>query len=167
MPRGVEWAKAHYLDASALVKLVVDEGNCQPLRTFFNSNTSFCATSLCLSEALGVLKRKWSRKQINFDEYFAGIRELIIHGWSKRVEIDDLGLLNPIVQADVELIAKKHQLDFSDALQLLTILKGRYSVLGSNSQSVLITADHKLATAASAEGIRVWNCISGPVPGWA
>ena len=59
---GFEWVKFHYLDASALIKLVVDEGDCGPFRSFFNSNTNFCTTPLCLAEALGSLKRKWTRR---------------------------------------------------------------------------------------------------------
>ncbi len=55
---GVEGVKAHYLDASALIMLVVDEGDCDPIRRFFASNTNFWTTPLCLAEALGVLKRK-------------------------------------------------------------------------------------------------------------
>ncbi|MDA2925484.1 hypothetical protein MYX65_12700 [Acidobacteria bacterium AH-259-L09] len=61
---GFEWVRTHYLDASALVKLVVNEGDCGPIRQFFNSDTNFCATLLCLAEALGTLKRKWTRKDI-------------------------------------------------------------------------------------------------------
>ncbi len=161
------WAKVRYLDASALVKLVVDEADSQPMRAFFNSNTNFCATSLCLAEALGVLKGKWGRNQITTDQYFSATRQLVIEARGKRIEIDDLGLVNPSVHAEVERMAKKHGLDLSDALQLLTILRGRYSVLGPNSASVLVTADCPLARAANAERIRVWNCISGPAPDWA
>ena len=40
------WAKAHYLDASALVKLVVDEGDHEPVCAFFQSSTNFLVMSL-------------------------------------------------------------------------------------------------------------------------
>ncbi len=159
--------KVRYLDASALVKLVVEEGDSQPVRDFFNANPSFCTTSLCLAEAFGVLKGKWARNKIETDEYFAATRRLIIDAWGKRIEIDDVGIVNPPVHAEVEQMARKHGLDLSDALQLVTILRGRYSVLARNSATVLITADGKLATAASSEGIRVWNCILSPPPIWA
>ena len=164
---GFGWAKAHYLDASALVKLVIDEGDCGPLRDFFNSHTTFCTTPLCLAEALGVLKGKWQRGHINSEEYFAATRALIIHAWGKRIEIDDVGFVNPSVLAQTQEVARQHTLDVSDALQLITILHGRYSVLGPNSASVLITADAGLATAAASQDVRVWNCTTDPVPRWA
>ena len=81
--------------------------------------------------------------------------------------MDDIGLFTPEGLSTVEAIAKRRSLDLSDALQLATILHGRYSVLGPNSASVLITADAKLYAAASAEGVRVWNCIASPAPSWA
>lgn len=164
---GILWAKAHYLDASAMVKLVVDEGDGQPLRDFFNGNASFCTSPLCLGEALGVLKGKWSRGTIDENAYFAATRRLIIDAWGKRIEIDDIGFVTPSVLSEVELLAKKYTLDLSDALQIITVQKGRYARLGPNSASTLITADAKLGAAASSEGIRVWNCIASSAPGWA
>ena len=56
---GDRWAKTRYLDASAMVKLVVNEGDGHLVREFFLANVNFCATSICLAEALGVLKGKW------------------------------------------------------------------------------------------------------------
>lgn len=164
---GDQWAKVRYLDASAMVKLVIEEGDSQMVREFFFGNVSFCATSLCLAEALGVLKGKWEHNRISDEQYFAATRRLIIDAWGKRIEVDDIGLFTPDGLASVEATAKKHSLDLSDALQLVTILRGRYSVLGPSSASVLITADKRLAAAASSEGVRVWNCIAGPAPTWA
>lgn len=68
------WAKHRYLDASALVKLVVDEGDHEPVRTFFQSNVNFGATSICLAEALGVVKAKWTHGRISEENYFAATR---------------------------------------------------------------------------------------------
>jgi len=162
-----QWAKARYLDASALVKLVIDEGDHKPVRSFFLSNTNFCATSLCLAEALGVIKGKWNYGRINEEQYFGATRELIIWAWGKKIEIDDIGLFSPDGLKAVEELAKKYKLDLSDALQLHTIMRGTYSHLGPNSASVLITADGKLAKAAEAEGVRSWNCIATELPVWA
>ncbi len=164
---GFAWAKTRYLDASALVKLVVDEPDCTRIRQFFNSNTNFCTTPLCLAEAISVLKRKWAGGKIGTDEYFAAARGLVISAWGSRIELDDAGFLNLQVHTQVEQMARKYTLDLSDALQLVTILHGRYSVLGPNSASVLITADGGLAVAASNEGIRVWNCRTDETPAWA
>jgi len=162
----MNWVKPHYLDASALVKLVVEEPGSKALREFFQSNTNFHATSLCLGEALGVLKGKWQRREITDDAYYAATRRLIIDAWGQRIGLDSVELLDPKTHSEIEAMAKKHALDLSDALQLVTILRGRFSVLGPNSAPVLITADRGLAAAASAEGIRAWNCIAGPAPSW-
>lgn len=164
---GTRWAKAHFLDASALVKLVVEENGSESLRNYFNANASFCTTPLCLGEALGALKGKWGRKEIEESAYFSATRRLIIDAWGKRIEIDDISFLTPTVHSEVENLAKKHTLDLSDALQIITIKNGRYSRLGPNSASVLITADAKLGTAAAQEGIRVWNCLQSTSPSWA
>jgi predicted nucleic acid-binding protein len=162
-----QWAKVRYLDASALVKLVIDEGDHEPVRSFFSSNTNFCATSLCLAEALGVIKGKWNYGRISEEQYFEATRELIIWAWGKKIEIDDINFFSPDGQKAVEGLARKHNLDLSDALQLQTILRGKYSHLGPNSASILITADGKLAKAAEGECIRTWNCIVTVPPMWA
>ena len=161
-----QWAKIRYLDASALVKLVIDEGDHQEVRSIFYSDTNFCATSLCLAEALGVIKNKWNRSLITEEQYFKSTRELIISAWGKKIEVDDIDLFTPESQQAVETLARKYKLDLSDALQLETIKQGTYSHLGPNSASLLITADEKLAKAAKTEGIRSWNCIKTSLPDW-
>jgi predicted nucleic acid-binding protein len=160
------WVKCYYLDASALVKLVVDEPDGKPLRAFIQRSTNLHATDLCVGEALGVLKGKWQRGAISEALYFAATRRLIIDAWGGRIKRDSVELFDPGKHAEVEAMAKKHSLDLSDALQLVTILKGTYSKLGPNSASVLITADAGLAKAAAAETIRAWNCIADLAPAW-
>jgi len=49
----------YYLDASALVKLVVNEPGVNDVRRYFNTNSGACTTFVSFVEALGVLKRKW------------------------------------------------------------------------------------------------------------
>src|ERR1051325_7321587 len=96
------WVRAHYLDASALVKLVVEEHDSLAVRTFFQANTNFHTTSLCLGEALGVLKGKWVRKEISSNAYYAGTRRLIIDAWGKRIALDNVELLNPMMHSQTE-----------------------------------------------------------------
>ena len=163
---GHESVKKYYLDASVLIKLVVDEPDCDLIRKFFYKNTNFCTTPMCLAEAIGVLKRKWDSGEITSDKYFGATRKLIINTWGNEIELDKMELLDPTVHSQVEQMAKKHSLDLSDAFQLWTILKGFYSVLVQDSSSVLITADRKLEMAAQSEKIRVWNCRSSEVPDW-
>lgn len=156
-----------YLDASALVKLIIDEDDHEPVRKFFNENVHFAATSLCMAEALGVIKAKWIHNHISEQQYFAGTKQLILDAWGGRIEIDQVNIFSPGGQSAVEALARKHSLDLSDALQLETIMKGTYSFFVQGSSSVLITADRKLAVAAAAEQIKVWNCNASPLPNWA
>ncbi len=164
--------KVKYLDASALIKLVVNEHDSSLIREYFSNNTNFCTTSFCLTEALGRIKGLWTKGKkggvkLTIDQYFNATRTLIIDTWGEHIKIDELELYNPSIHTDVENMARKYKIDLSDALQLITIKKGRYSVLASDSKSILITADGPLANAAETEGIRVWNCIKEPVPTWA
>ena len=92
---GDQWAKTRYLDASALVKLVADEGDSLAVQQFFRVNVNFCATSLCLAEALGVLKGKWQHGHLTDAQYFECTHRLIIDASCKRIEVDDIGLFTP------------------------------------------------------------------------
>lgn len=169
--------KVRYIDASALIKLVVDENDCANFRKFFLNNVNFCTTSLCLSEALSRIKGMWKkgkgdRAKLTIDEYLASTRKLlgythtisIPHG---KIEIDENILSDASTHLKVEELARKNQLDLSDALQLYTIKHGKYSHMGPESASILITADAPLATAARTMGIRAWNCSIESVPDWA
>ncbi len=172
--------KIKYLDASALAKLYVNENGSQELREFFYSDTNFRTTWLCLAEALGILKSKWIGNQsknvsskIESEKYFEATRHLIIN-WRIRIEFDDLKLADPTIPLKVEEMSKKYTLDYSDALQLITLKSGIYSRLIFESSPnvyepalILITADKKLENAAVSEGFRVWNCTAGPAPPWA
>ena len=164
--------KWHYLDASAMVKLVFDEGDCQPLLNFFRTNSSYCATLMCVTEALSVLKGKWAGKKMSMEQYVESTYELVIYTqrrenqYDSKIVIDDADILNPGVYDEVRGIVEKHNLDLSDALQLHSILRGKFAHLIGGSASVLITADKGLAKAATVEGVRVWNCIVDAVPNW-
>lgn len=159
--------KARYLDASAIVKIYTDEDGSSKVRELFYSAVSFCSTSLCVIEALGILKGKWlSRNEITDAEYFEKTKQLVISAWGNIIEVDDINIFSPEGQRATEAIAKKHSLDLSDALQLQTILQGRYSRLSGESSSILITADKGLCDAARSEGIRVWDCLREEMPKW-
>lgn len=169
-------AKIRYLDASVLIKLVVDEEDCADIRKFFHNNVNFCTTSLCMAEALGRIKGLWKKGKadhvkLTMDEYLASTRSLLgnthtifkPHG---KIEIDVNILSDASIHLKVEQIAKDNKLDLSDALQLYTIKNGKYSHMGPESASILITADDPLAAAARAMGIRAWNCSKESVPKW-
>jgi predicted nucleic acid-binding protein len=170
--------KIKFLDASALVKLVIDEHNYHFLRDFVNSHTNFFTTWLCLAEALGVIKSKWIGSQSKYEttkietsKYLEATMKLIIE-WRNRIESFDLDVdKSPL---EVRRIAERYDIDYSDALLLVTLKIGRYSGIAYEfspnrykSALILITTDGKLSSAATAEGISVWNCNTGQAPEWA
>lgn len=161
--------KVHYLDASALVKLVAEDPDDEPGRTaireYYQNHTNLMTTSYCLSEAFSIFKVKFLyRKKISQHQYLKYLRTFVTNVVGGRLEIDQVSILSPKVLNEAEALIKKYNLDFIDCIQIITILHGRYSVLSADSKSILITADQDLAKAASAEGARVWDCTSEPPP---
>lgn len=164
-----EAIKAHYLDASALVKLVADDRNEEPgrkaLREYYRQHAGFLATSHCVSEALNVLKVKHMyRHELSQEEYVDTIKRFITRVIGGKLEIDELPILSPKLLREAEILITKHGLDFIDCAQIVTVKHGRFSVLVGDSKSVLITADQKLARVARKEGVRVWECTSEAPP---
>lgn len=160
-----QWCKAMYLDASAIVKLYVDEPQSAEVRSVFYSQPKpFNTTPLCLAEAFNVLKRKWTKGELTTDAYLAAANKLTVAAWGQEIEVQGYGFIDPSIQKDIEKIVQTHGVDLSDALQLLTILKGRHSGLVNQSLSWLITGDKDLTAAAIANGVKVWNCMVEPAP---
>jgi predicted nucleic acid-binding protein len=149
-----------YLDASAALRLVLREPGFENLRKCLHLRGSQM-TTLCFAEALGVLKRKWQRRQLS-DEQYLGCCYLLLHGC--RITLEDTGLEDRQTFMQASRIARKHKLDLSDALQLLTVKYGKFRQLVAESKTLLITADGDLASAAKAEGLRVWNCEKESTP---
>jgi predicted nucleic acid-binding protein len=154
----------HYLDASAMVKLVADDDEDkrgrEVLRQFFFSNHLHRTTSYCLAETLSALKSKWRRRVVTQDEYVRTVREFFRLVWSA-CEVEDVPL-SVEVQREAERLMRAHNLDFVDSIQLVTVLHGRYAGLSQGSKSLFITADQALAAAGRSEGVRVWECASEP-----
>ena len=164
-----EAVKAHYLDASALVKLVADDRNEAPgreeLRKYYRQHSGFLATSYCVSEALNVLKVKHMyRHELTKQEYLDTIKRFITGVIGGKLEIDELPILSPKLLQEAEILITKHTVDFIDCAQIVTVKHGRFSVLAGDSKSVLITADKELARVARQEGVRVWECTSEVPP---
>ena len=162
------WCKAHYLDASALVKLVDDSAGesrgRDALRKYYNEHAGMYATSYCLAEAFGVFKRKFLQHQITNDQYLKYVQDLVGRTVGWKLQIDEVDILLPIVWTEAARLISKYQVDFLDCFQIVTALHGRARVLVGESKSILITADRELAKAARAEGARVWECMSEPAP---
>ena len=156
-----------YLDASALVRLVVEEPGAKALREFFNSNTGACATVISFVEALGVLKRKWRQNNLDHQAYHAAVEELQIHVYGEKLELDDVTLANPVRFKESAVLASTHKLDFADAIQLYAIKNGKYAIFVGDSRTRFMSADRGLAKAARALSIRTWNCGNDSPARWA
>ena len=155
--------RTHYLDASALVNLVIAEDHAEKLRAYCR-RALLATTSLCFGEALGVLKGKWTHHRLTQEEYLAACEELFAHVRNNTLEIEDTPIFSRTLYDEVEKLAQKHSLDISDALQLLTLRSGTYSRLEGSARASLVTADRKLANAAKAEDMPAWDCVHDAAP---
>src|SRR5215813_3953019 len=155
----------HYLDASVLVKLVVEEDGSNVVEEYMRRNytAAFKTTSLCFAEALGVLKSKYVNRRrtdhIDEDTYLTAADELRAYVKNDPIELVDVGINDSAVFSEVEEIARRYSLDVSDAYQIVTIRKDHFSRF-PKARPILITADTGLAKAARAEKLRVWDCIT-------
>lgn len=157
--------RASYLDASAIIKVLVEEPDSLPVAQYFKGPHPFYMTSLCFAEALGVLKAKYFRRQSITEKGYLN-RSYLLTVWvrDRRITLDEVPLTELEVFGEVEAIVKRYQIDTSDALQIVTIKKGKFSNFAGESKSLLITADSDLARAARNEGLIVWDCIHEPNP---
>jgi predicted nucleic acid-binding protein len=161
-----KYVKARYLDASAIIKIYIDESGSDVVREYFRT-ALFTTTSLCVMEALGKIKAKWTNKHISEEQYYNFTGDLLTHVWSEKIEVKEVNLFTMQWKMEVEKMAKKYSLDWSDALQIVSILKGEYRAFADECKTILITADEGLANAAIKEGIRAWNILKNPKPDWA
>ena len=161
--------KAHYLDASVLVKLVAEDADENPGRTaireYYASHADMRATSHCFWEALSVFKTKFLRGRISRDDYVRYVERFITQTVGWKLGIDNSPILSLELMGEAEKLIRKYaDLDFVDCLQIVTIKHGDNKVFCGDSKSILITADRDLAKVARAEGARVWECTSEPLP---
>ena len=150
--------KAHYLDASALVKLVADDLDDLPgreaLRKYYWTHTaSMYATSYCIAETLSVFKSKQLgsvlnlrclghyqqlRGRITNEEYVRYCKTFITRTIGANLRIDQVEILSPTMLTEGQRLFEKHGIDFIDALQIVTVLHGQFKVLAADSKTVLI-----------------------------
>ena len=149
----------HYLDASVLVKLVVDEDCSSLVRDYmFDPGRSWrVCTSFCFAEAVGVLKSKNKRKKLSYEGYLAGSRKLIQLVRNESILVLEGDYSSLVAFAEAERIVKNYGIDFLDAFQLLSV-KNSWKYLASPSQPILVTADGDLSKAAEGEGVKCWHC---------
>ena len=151
-------AKPIFLDASAIVKLVVDEKGYEQVRKYLDvlRHPSFMfTTNFCFFESLSVLKRKWCKGQINKKEYRDYCGLLFAYKKEDRIKIEEYPLQNLHDFWKLECLVEKYNIDISDALQLLSIKETILAKFAGESETTLITADKDLAESAKKEGIKV------------
>ena len=157
--------RIQYLEASALVKLLVPENGSEELERYKKRMLGcvFCTTSLCFAETLGALKAKHIHGLISEEEYLTACDILL--GWGSHeavLELEDVEIKDRLVFMDVEKLVKKYQIDVSDAFQIVSIKR---NPLGrSGNDMMLITGDKGLRDAARGEGVQVWYCVDEPEP---
>src|SRR6266446_5794088 len=111
--------KVHYLDASAIVKLLVKEPGGNALETYLKNEafSRFLTTSLCFAEALGVLKVKHRRREIDREQYLTAVDELRGYISEKSIQLVDVPISDDSVFNEVEALVRSHNasIDISDA----------------------------------------------------
>jgi predicted nucleic acid-binding protein len=167
------WIRAHYLDASALVKLIAEDDAERPgreaLRNYYWANAAnVYSTSHSITEALSAFKHKWVRKEISgaqYKEYIDKFLTLTI-GANLRVEDDEdvIPILSKEVGDEAERMIDAYDIDFLDCFQLIVIKRGHFRHMVGGSKTLLITADRNLAKAARKEGLSAWCCLDELVP---
>lgn len=156
----IDWYKPIYLDASVAVKLFVTEEGSTRLQEFIDREGGACLfiTEFAFYETLSVLKRKLLDHKLDRDGYFKAIAEM-----TGAIETGDIKIDSDFRPDSfrhfpgIWELAKKHSLDWSDALQVYAVLKGKRSRSRYESTVRFFTADQDLASAAKLEGLLVWN----------
>lgn len=166
-PKNIGWSVPHYIDASVAVKLLVPENYSEQLRDYLINNWSyhFHITEFAFYETLSVLKQKLLKKEIDMKKYHTAIAKLTGYLEEGLLNIDtEFRMDNFKVILEVGELVNKYSLDYSDALQIYTVLKGKWNVSCYECKTVFITADSELAEAARHEGLRVWNPLEEATP---
>ena len=156
---------ANCFDASALVKLHVDEEGTENVRAYFNSEATKYTTQFCFYEALGVLKVKWKyRSELSKKDYLEAAFKLASWYSASSRSIEDIDINSPEVFGEAKKLVDKTGLDLSDVLQILSVKNGYFSHMVGDSKTILVTADKDLASVAREQGIRSWYFIDEPAP---
>jgi len=154
-------ARANCLDASALLKLYVDEEGSDIIRQYKNTEGTCYTTPFCYYETLTLLKVNWLyRKNIDKKEYLKSSLELT--AWFSHISkrVNDIDIKDREIFNEVQDIAKRNEIDISDAFQILSVKNGYFSHMCGESKTILVTADKLLARAARKEGLKAWDFMS-------
>jgi predicted nucleic acid-binding protein len=158
-------ARTNFLDASALVMMVVQESRSKKLQTYLAAESNWHTTPISFFEALNVLKRKRG-KELSEKDYHKAAFDLLALFRGKQAKIENLWTLDitdPMTFNETQKVCQNHGLDLSDAFQILSVKAGTFSGLVGDSKTVLITDDKNLSKAATKEGLKVW-LLKDPPP---
>ena len=158
--------RPYWLDASAMVNWLAHEPEWQRLKEVISKNSCFRTTSICIGEALTVLKRKRERDAtISDDAYYTAIWLLASALDEKKLQVYDEpdDLMN--YYHETEHLSKAQSIDFVDAYQIVLCKnKGIIRTLTGPSATVFVTCDKRLAAAATQENLKVWDVTQDPSP---
>lgn len=134
------------------------------LSEYFEAGGSFCTTCPCALEVFSVLKVKhFYRKELTREECVFASHAFSAH-LRDQLKVEPCGFHGASLFFEVEALARRHNLDIVDGIQMHALLRGRFSHFAGSHKNLLIIADEELAAAARAEGIDVWDCMHEPGP---
>jgi len=163
----MEKALACYLDACIAIKLVTKEPGSEQIAAYMKDNwaSHFHITEFAFYETLSVLKRKWLKQEITEHKYLSAIFLLQAYTEQRGLQIDsDFRPDQPHIVVKLRELVLKHEIDFSDALQIYTVLNGKWRRSDPEWKPIFVTSDQALLKAAEAEGLRTWNFPDGDPP---
>jgi len=156
----MNWSVPHYLDASVASKIFSKEDDWREIDEYIMRNNSYHCwiTEFVYFEVLNVLKLKWIRGDIDKTAYHSGIYEF--NSWIDEglIQIDsDFDMKERKHFTTLREIVDQHDIDYSDALQILTVLEGRWKGKRYECTTVFVSADAGLVKAARCYDLRVWH----------
>ena len=118
----------NYLDASALVKLLVKEEKSDLLKEYLKKEEGVLlyTTSLCIGETLGVLKVKrfYRDPPLTEEQYLAASEYLLAMIDDEVIVVEEVNIGDRKIFSQIESLVKKYNLDISDVFQIVTIKEG-------------------------------------------
>jgi len=156
--------KLYFFDTSAIIRMVLDEPGSEKVNAILRSMDSQVFTSwILLSEALGVLKRKFLDKELCVHDYQSIVKKLF-----RFIEDRSLRPIDVVVENEkaalttntfdiVQLSKKYPHLDAADIAQFAAIQNSFLKWFTVKNGIKLVTADGKLAAAAKLEKIDVYK----------
>jgi uncharacterized protein len=139
---------AHYLDASAWVKRYVRDSGTERILELFDREDAFACASLGFIEVSATLARKHRAGSLDEAELNDALHDLE-HDWQTFLKVQ----LDVDVQAVALDAARRHALRGADTVHLASVVLLRRYL--PREQTVVVTSDGELKTAALAEGFKV------------